>query len=331
MDNFGTFVFILIWSSIWGLATRKVIILKGYKENWFWLGFFFTFIAFIFALLRPLPPNDYVRSTHARSGTSDEPGDPSEENVTFASWPCPCGRHNASYTATCACGRTREVATEQLKQRTLGTAMKSEQSKTDGSKGKTTREEQIESRKDLVRELDGVRNTRARTEGEPVGVSKVEKPTPVWMKSNMDVEPEPYKPAQAFMPPPPTHEPLHFAPEFAPKTVPAKPEPVAPNKPEPVAPAKPDPKPEPKPVITKAEIITLLNQAQQLESAREIYSLLNENRARVRTQEFDSLLQDLRNCSDVERVYGNSKSTAILHINLYRNTIAFQTESPSFA
>lgn len=69
MDNFGTFVFILIWSSIWGLATRKVIILKGYKENWFWLGFFFTFIAFIFALLRPLPPNDYVRSTHARSGT----------------------------------------------------------------------------------------------------------------------------------------------------------------------------------------------------------------------------------------------------------------------
>lgn len=110
--------------------------------------------------------------------------------------------------------------------------------------------------------------------------------------------------------------------------------PVPQSKPESVPQSKSEPatdsRESPKPMLTKAEINILLNQAQQLETAGEIYSFLRDRRDGVRTQEFDSLLQELRNCTDVERAYGNSKSTAIIHIDLYRSNTAMQTEAPLF-
>ena len=45
--------------SIWGRVTRNIIRNKGYKENWFWWGFFFGFMAVIVALTKPDITNRY--------------------------------------------------------------------------------------------------------------------------------------------------------------------------------------------------------------------------------------------------------------------------------
>lgn len=174
-------------------------------------------------------------------------------------------------------------------------------------------------------------------EPEPLEVKPELKPAP-WETYAMPVEP---KPVEVF--PEMQAEPLgvHVTPVEPELPVPSemKPEawvmPVAPVIPVPEIKPEPkktaDPVPPPKIKLTNDDIKDLLNQAQLLETAEEIYSFLNDRRGDVKTQEFDSLLLELRNCSEVESVYGNSKSTAILHINLYRNTIAFQNEFTSFS
>lgn len=43
----------IVQGIIWGIATDKIIENKGYKENWFWWGFFFSFFAVIVALTKP--------------------------------------------------------------------------------------------------------------------------------------------------------------------------------------------------------------------------------------------------------------------------------------
>lgn len=416
MDGFGVLVFFVISSTAWGMATRKVIVDKGYEENWFWLGFFFTFIAFILALLRPAVSKEYIRSSRARTRNSNEPSDPSEETVQFASWSCPCGRQNASYIKSCACGRSRETATEQLRKRAAPVAQMPGPVQTDSSFAFTGSDPMKDARTDLVQELDKVKTVYKRSYGKTANTSGQGKPKPIWMQRNtIDVsEPEISTPAivqpdvslepdletpiliklpasysqeqadhptpvwmqsssagvsksdmdlQAFYPGPVVQD-FRTAAPAAPSIKPAAPvttartaAPAAPAiKPEapvttartaaPVAPAnvpaapvrtepdvsvdsslKPDPVVQPKSqqtqLLTKAEIGDFLNQAQKLETAREIYSFLYNIRDRVMTQDFNLLLEELRNCSEVERVYGNSKNTTILHINLYRNTIAF--------
>lgn len=49
----GYLIGIIIWGTIWGFVTKKVIENKGYEENWFWWGFFFGFIALIVACTKP--------------------------------------------------------------------------------------------------------------------------------------------------------------------------------------------------------------------------------------------------------------------------------------
>ena len=43
----------IIWGIIWGFATNAIIHNKGYDENWFWWGFFFSIIAVIVAATKP--------------------------------------------------------------------------------------------------------------------------------------------------------------------------------------------------------------------------------------------------------------------------------------
>lgn len=99
---------------VWGWAVNKIIENKGYRENWFWWGFFFGFIAFLVALTKPDVPRttsntgsyfgegdsiigkDYVFRGFGYEGkTTDVPG----------GWRCShCGKINASYVGTCGCG-----------------------------------------------------------------------------------------------------------------------------------------------------------------------------------------------------------------------------------
>lgn len=103
-----------IQGSIWGWAVNKIIENKGYRENWFWWGFFFGIIALIVALTKPDVPRttsntgsyfgdggsivgkDYVFKEFGYEGkTTDVPG----------GWRCQhCGKINAGYVGTCGCG-----------------------------------------------------------------------------------------------------------------------------------------------------------------------------------------------------------------------------------
>lgn len=38
---------------VWGWAVKKIVENKGYRENWFWWGFFFGIIALLVALTKP--------------------------------------------------------------------------------------------------------------------------------------------------------------------------------------------------------------------------------------------------------------------------------------
>lgn len=115
---FGT----IVWGIIWGFATREVIYGKGYKDNWFFWGFFFGVIAFIVACCK----QEYPKSDNYYYSYKD--------NLDFlkggnkinsqSSWVCgKCGTINESYTGTCRCGRTKDenirMAKEKEAQRKL--------------------------------------------------------------------------------------------------------------------------------------------------------------------------------------------------------------------
>ena len=48
------FVIYIINGIIWGIATQLAIENKGYREKWFWWGFFFGIIAFLVAMTKYL-------------------------------------------------------------------------------------------------------------------------------------------------------------------------------------------------------------------------------------------------------------------------------------
>ena len=49
----GILIGTIIGGILWGIVVNKVIENKGYKGNWFWWGFFFSFFALIIALTKP--------------------------------------------------------------------------------------------------------------------------------------------------------------------------------------------------------------------------------------------------------------------------------------
>lgn len=98
------FLFGLIWGLVWGFATNAVIRNKGYKENWFWWGFFFGLIALIVAATKP-SYYDYMQSQNAISKVTEE--NINRHTLSNGGWECPCGAVNPAYTGTCSCGRTK--------------------------------------------------------------------------------------------------------------------------------------------------------------------------------------------------------------------------------
>ena len=107
----------IIWGIIWGVATNAIIHNKGYDENWFWWGFFFSFIAVIVAISKPENRNRYtyqdsspsfgnITSSGYSFGSAERIAS-NEKTLSSGGWRCYCGRVNASYVGTCACGRTK--------------------------------------------------------------------------------------------------------------------------------------------------------------------------------------------------------------------------------
>lgn len=105
----GQIIVVLIYAVIMGFATQAVIENKGYKDNWFWWGFFFGLIALIVAVARP----QCVSSTGINMILTEEQEKKNElkrkdeRMLQEDGWKCICGRLNASYIGTCSCGRTR--------------------------------------------------------------------------------------------------------------------------------------------------------------------------------------------------------------------------------
>lgn len=98
------FIF-LIWGTIWGFATRAIILNKGYiydGQMWFWLGFLFGFIAAIVALAKPEYKHRDIYAENERSQQAQE-----RNILNSGGWKCDCGRINAYYTSTCTCGKNK--------------------------------------------------------------------------------------------------------------------------------------------------------------------------------------------------------------------------------
>ena len=89
---------LLTWGLIWGIVVQKVVINRGYNENWFKWGFFFHIFALIVALTKP-QRNVYPPLYFQPVG-----------------WKCSCGLINSPYTKTCVCGRRYQDAIDQNQQ-----------------------------------------------------------------------------------------------------------------------------------------------------------------------------------------------------------------------
>lgn len=106
-----------VWGSVWGWAVNKVIENKGYRENWFWWGFFFGMIAMLVALTKPdLPKTEGDTNYKFSYGDKDNIlgenyvfkgfGHERERvKISSSEWKCQrCGAINAGYVGTCGCG-----------------------------------------------------------------------------------------------------------------------------------------------------------------------------------------------------------------------------------
>lgn len=103
-----------IYGTIWGVVTNKVIENKGYRENWFWWGFFFGFFALIIAATKPALPRE-TSNTGSYFGDGGSIVGPEYRFTGFGierkvsevpnGWRCNhCGAVNAGYVGTCGCG-----------------------------------------------------------------------------------------------------------------------------------------------------------------------------------------------------------------------------------
>ncbi len=112
MEPFIYLIIVIFWGVVWGIATNAVIQNKGYSENWFWWGFFFSIIAVLVALSKPqvqYSEEDAVREANEK-----------REQVMLSDngWKCDkCGKMNPSYTGTCGCGLTRAQSEARKRQR----------------------------------------------------------------------------------------------------------------------------------------------------------------------------------------------------------------------
>lgn len=106
-------VYWIIGGVIWGIVCNKVIENKGYRENWFWWGFFFEFLAVIVAATKPQVhyskmEND-VDTQYGITLSSFAEEIRAKEYLREGGWKCnSCGTVNPHYKDRCHCGRTKE-------------------------------------------------------------------------------------------------------------------------------------------------------------------------------------------------------------------------------
>ena len=106
----------IIWGIIWGYAAREIIINRGYGEEatkFFWLGFFFSFIAVIIAVTRPVYRSEWSSSSRSiivpKTVSESNPySDNFMTRVPDGGWRCSnCGKAHYSYETSCSCGKSR--------------------------------------------------------------------------------------------------------------------------------------------------------------------------------------------------------------------------------
>ena len=101
------FIGAFVWAIIWGFAAKTIATNKGYEyesTKWFWLGFFFAFIAVIIIATKP------DNNGRSRYNSSNSSGDYSVyETVPYNGWKCQnCGRVHQGYESTCVCGMKKD-------------------------------------------------------------------------------------------------------------------------------------------------------------------------------------------------------------------------------
>ncbi len=97
-----TLLVVGVWGIIWGVATKVVINNKGYSDNWFWWGFFFGLIALIVACAKPKNEAYMYVDTW-----KEDPVERKKRILDDGGWECSCGKVNASYVSSCACGKNK--------------------------------------------------------------------------------------------------------------------------------------------------------------------------------------------------------------------------------
>lgn len=96
----------LVWGIVWGIATQVVNEDKGY-DGGFWLGFFLGIIGLIIVACKTdiRKYKDYQNSSLLSQQLSM---DNEKKILENGGWKCSkCGRINANYTGSCACGMTK--------------------------------------------------------------------------------------------------------------------------------------------------------------------------------------------------------------------------------
>lgn len=140
-----------IYGVIFGFATQKVIENKGYYENWFWWGFFFSFIALLVALSKPDQHHYY--NDNLDSSREDYANEIYKRDILAdGGWTCfYCNRLNAYNVLTCSCGKSKEESEQQVKlNEKIKASWQTESNTTDNNIDEISTIEMIEKYKKLL-------------------------------------------------------------------------------------------------------------------------------------------------------------------------------------
>jgi|GEM_PF-2277920 len=342
----GQLILFLVFGTICGLITDKIRRDKGYVKSWFWWGFIFQILAILVALAQA-PVNKATQSKPEEAiekylDLVNRAGQPRNS----ASWNCICGRQNASYTGTCACGRSREAVFEEFERRqrlaksgNVGNIPVEDMEVKRDSQADGLADERVK----LVQTLSAViseKESSAKTirpSAPPISEEPLIQTQPALLPSWSEPEPLPVWTPESFLEEMKARDPVPSSLDVnagvtmeEAKIEVAKPQmPIQADVDQKKTPPG-DAEPKEVKILSSQEIVTLLSQAEKLPTADEIHSMLRTYRGSIKTQEFNALIQELQNDAAVERAYGNNKSTAILHIDLFRNNIGLQQATSTF-
>lgn len=85
---------------------------KGYYESkYLWICFFFGLVGYLLVIALPARDNktqkDSATASLAETVRREEAKRQEEKIMNSGGWKCSCGRVNANYVSTCACGKSR--------------------------------------------------------------------------------------------------------------------------------------------------------------------------------------------------------------------------------